>query len=102
MHKLPRLERVWRSTAARATKGAWSHNDISNIGSTQQCYAYDFGHDHQQPVCAARSGIVWSFTESNADNASGSGNLNLLTVMHTTNDSVHDDPFGTGAVTTFA
>lgn len=86
----------------QGNQGAWSHNDISNIGSTQQCYAYDFGHDHQQPVCAVRSGIVWSFTESNADNASGSGNLNLLTVMHTTNDSVHDDPFGTGAVTTFA
>lgn len=86
----------------QGNQGAWSHNDISNIGSTQQCYAYDFGHDHKQPVCAVRSGIVWSFTESNADNASGPGTLNLLTVMHTTNDSVHDDPFGTGAVTTYA
>ena len=86
----------------QGNQGEWSHNDISNVGTTQQCYAYDFGHDHKQPVCAVRSGIVWSFTESNADNASGPGTLNLLTVMHTTNDSVHDDPFGTGAVTTYA
>jgi hypothetical protein len=86
----------------QGNNGMWSHNDIINSGGTQQCYAYDFGHDHQQPVCAARGGIVVAFNDNFADNTSGSANVNRLIIMHTTNDAEHDDPFGTGPVTTYA
>jgi hypothetical protein len=86
----------------QGNQGMWSHNDISNIGATQQCYAVDFGHDHRQPICAVRSGVVWSFTESNADTASGPGTANTIVIMHDAHDAEHDDPFGTGPVTTYA
>ena len=86
----------------QGNNGMWSHNDITNIGARQQLYAYDFGHDHRAPITAVRGGIVWSFNENFADNASGSGNVNTLVIMHDANDAEHDDPFGTGAVTTYA
>ena len=84
----------------QGNQGLWSHNDISNIGATQQCYAFDFGHDHRHPVHAARGGVVWSFAEGFADN--NTNNPNVIVIMHDANDTAHDDPFGTGPVTTFA
>jgi murein DD-endopeptidase MepM/ murein hydrolase activator NlpD len=84
----------------QANQGLWSHNDLSNTGSSQQCYAYDFGHDHRHPVHAARGGIVWAFVENNADNSEASPNM--IVIRHNANDAEHDDPFGTGAVTTYA
>jgi len=86
----------------QGNQGMWSHSDIMNIGSRQQCYAFDFGHDHRQPICAVRGGIVWSFTEGNVDNDSNSNNVNTITILHDANDAEHDDPFGTGPVTTYA
>ena len=84
----------------QANQGMWSHNDISNISSDQQCYAYDFGHDHQQAIHAARDGVVWAFTESNANTSDVSPNF--ITVLHDAVDGEHDSPFGTGTVTTYA
>ena len=86
----------------QANNGLWSHNDIINIGGVQQSYAYDFGHDHRAPVTAVRGGVIFSFNENFADNASGSANVNTLIIMHTATDAEHDDPFGTGPVTTYA
>lgn len=83
----------------QGNQGMWSHNDISNLGGRQQCYAYDFGHDHKHPIRAARGGIVWSFTENNPDNSTASPNM--IVIMHDANDADHDDPFGTGPVTTY-
>jgi hypothetical protein len=84
----------------QGNNGMWSHNDITNIGATQQCYAYDFGHDHRAPITAVRDGIVFSFNENIADTDSSASNT--LIIMHTTVNAEHDDPFGTGAVTTYA
>ena len=84
----------------QGNQGLWSHNDITNIGATQQCYAYDFGHDHRQPIRAVRDGVVFSFVEGNADN--NTTDPNSITIMHNVNDAEHDDPFGTGPVTTYA
>jgi hypothetical protein len=84
----------------QGNQGLWSHDDISNIGSNQQCYAFDFGHDHRQPIRAARDGIVWAFNENIDDNSDA--DANMIVILHDTNDSVHDDPFGTGPVTTYA
>ena len=84
----------------QGNQGLWSHNDIANIGSSQQTYAYDFGHDHEQGIRAARGGIVWAFTESNADNDTSAPNT--ITILHDQSDPEHDDPFGTGPVTTYA
>jgi hypothetical protein len=84
----------------QANQGLWSHNDITNIGADQQCYAYDFGHDHRQAIHASRGGIVWAFNENNADNSTA--NWNSITILHDANDAEHDDPFGTGPVTTYA
>ena len=49
---------------------------------------------------AARGGIVWSFVEGNADNSDA--NPNTIVIRHDANDAEHDDPFGTGPVTTYA
>jgi hypothetical protein len=84
----------------QANQGLWSHNDLSNTGSSQQCYAFDFGHDHRHPVHAARGGIVWAFVEGNADNSEVAPNM--IVIRHAANDADHDDPFGTGPVTTYA
>lgn len=84
----------------QGNQGLWSHNDITNIGAPQQCYAFDYGHDHQQPIHASRAGIVWSFTEGNADNSTGP--WNAITILHDAVVDDHDDPFGTGNVTTYA
>jgi hypothetical protein len=84
----------------QGNQGLWSHNDITNIGASQQCYAFDFGHDHRQPIHASRGGIVWAFNENNADNSTA--NWNAITILHDVNDAEHDDPFGTGPVTTYA
>ena len=84
----------------QANQGLWSHNDLSNTGSSQQCYAFDFGHDHRHPVHAARGGIVWSVVEGNDDNSEV--NPNMIVIRHNVNDAEHDDPFGTGPVTTYA
>ena len=86
----------------QGNEGLWSHNDISNLQSEQQCYAYDFGHDHQQAIHAARGGIVWAFAEGNANDSDV--NPNFITILHDANDAAHDNPFGTvaGAVTTYA
>jgi hypothetical protein len=83
----------------QGNQGMWSHNDIANIGAAQQCYAFDFGHDHQQVITAARGGIVWAFNENNADNSTAA--WNAITILHDANDADHDDPFGTGPVTTY-
>lgn len=83
----------------QGNQGMWSHNDISNLGSRQQCYAFDFGHDHRHPIRAARGGIVWSFVENNPDNSTASPNT--IIIRHDANDAEHDDPFGTGPVTTY-
>lgn len=84
----------------QGNQGLWSHNDIMNIGAPQQCYAFDFGHDHQQVITASRGGIVWAFNENNPDNSTGA--WNAITILHDVNDPAHDDPFGTGPVTTYA
>jgi hypothetical protein len=84
----------------QANQGMWSHNDITNIGAAQQCYAFDFGHDHQEVITACRGGIVWAFNEGNADNSTAA--WNAITILHDVNDAEHDDPFGTGPVTTYA
>ena len=47
-----------------------------------------------------RDGIVFSFNENIADTDSSASNT--LIIMHTNVDAEHDDPFGTGAVTTYA
>jgi hypothetical protein len=83
----------------QGNQGMWSHNDIMNIGAPQQCYAFDFGHDHQQVITASRGGIVWSFNENNADNSEA--NWNAITILHDASDAEHDNPFGTGPVTTY-
>ena len=84
----------------QGNQGMWSHNDVANFNSSQQCYAYDFGHDHREPIRAARSGIVWTFNENNADDSEA--NSNTIVILHDVNDAAHDDPFGTGPVTTYA
>lgn len=86
--------------AGQSNLGLFSHNDISNKGSDQQCYAYDFGHDYRQPICAARSGTVWSFSEAIPDN--DETDWNSITIRHDVVDPEHDNPFGTGAMTTYA
>jgi hypothetical protein len=45
---------------------------------------------------------VWSFQEGFADNDSNSSNVNTIVILHDANDAEHDDPFGTGPVTTYA
>jgi hypothetical protein len=84
----------------QGNQGLWSHNDIMNIGAPQQCYAFDFGHDHQQVITASRGGIVWAFNENNPDDSTAA--WNAITILHDANDAEHDDPFGTGPVTTYA
>ena len=84
----------------QGNQGLWSHNDITNIGAPQQCYAFDFGHDHQEAVTASRGGIVWAFNENNPDDSEAA--WNAITILHDVNDTEHDDPFGTGPVTTYA
>ncbi len=84
----------------QGNQGLWSHNDITNIGADQQCYAVDFGHDHRQAICASRGGIVWAFNENNPDDSTG--DWNAITILHDVVDPEHDDPFGTGPVTTYA
>jgi hypothetical protein len=83
----------------QANQGMWSHNDITNIGAAQQCYAFDFGHDHREVITASRGGIVWAFNENNPDNSEAA--WNAITILHDVNDAQHDDPFGTGPVTTY-
>ncbi len=86
--------------------GLWSHNFISNqnfvtpaSSSTQQTYAYDFGHDFQEPIACARAGTVVAFTESNVD--SSTANPNRIVIKHATIDAEHDN-FGSGAVQTYS
>lgn len=74
--------------------GLFSHNEISNIDSNWQVYAYDLGHDHQQLVLAMRSGVVWDFDESRDDN--NEDDANFIVIRHDTLVDRHDDPRGTG------
>jgi hypothetical protein len=84
--------------AGQSNMGLWSHNDIS--ASSRQLYAVDFGFDYRQEIRAARGGIVQFVFEGNTDNTAGTANQ--IVIMHTATDAVHDDPRGTGAVTTYA
>jgi hypothetical protein len=90
--------------AGQAHMGLWSHNDIT--AQARQLYAVDFGHDHKQHVLAARSGVIVSFSESTPDDAEknpGSDpDANRIIIMHTTPVADHDDPYGTGVLTTYA
>jgi len=89
----------------QANLGLFSHNFISNSdfvppinNATQQTYAYDFGHDFGTAVACSRAGVVWSFTEGNAD--SSTGPWNVIIIRHATIDNEHDD-FGNGPVQTY-
>jgi hypothetical protein len=84
--------------AGQSNMGLWSHNDIS--AGSRQLYAVDFGHDHGQQIRAARGGVIQSFVENNPDDSTGSANS--IVIMHTAVDAVHDNPRGTGTVTTYA
>jgi len=86
--------------------GLWSHNYISNTdfvtpanSSTQQTYAYDFGHDFGENIACARAGTVVSFTDTFPD--SNEDNPNVIIIKHATIDAVHDD-FGNGPVQTYS
>jgi hypothetical protein len=89
----------------QANLGLFSHNFISNSdfvppinNATQQTYAYDFGHDFGAPVACSRAGVVWSFTQGNAD--SSTGPWNVIIIRHATIDNERDD-FGNGPVQTY-
>lgn len=91
---------------SQANLGLWSHNHISNTdfdtpadSSTQQTYAYDFGHDFREAIACVRAGTVVSFVENHPD--SNEDNPNKIVIRHTTIDPVHDD-FGSGPVQTYS
>lgn len=95
----------------QGNNGLWSHNDITGGGGdwpdwgsagSWEVYAYDFGHDHQENICAMRPGTVVGFRDSVEDNDESSGNY--IVIRHDQDDPVpgHDDPFGTGTMLTFA
>jgi hypothetical protein len=90
--------------AGQSHLGLWSHNDIT--AQARQLYAVDFGHDHKQQVLAARSGVIVSFSESTPDEAAENPGsdpaANRIIIMHTTPVADHDDPYGTGVLTTYA
>ena len=85
----------------QGNNGMFSHNSITNMGGNWQVYAFDLGHDHRQVVRAMRSGVVWSFTDTFADN--NDQNANFIIIRHDTLVPDHDDARGTGTpLVTFA
>ncbi len=90
----------------QANLGLFSHNYLANMdfatpedSSTQQVYAYDFGHDFREPIACCRDGFVWSVTEDKADG--NTTDRNAIIIRHATIDNEHDD-FGNGPVQTFS
>lgn len=85
----------------QGNNGLFSHNEITNIGSNWQIYAFDLGFDHRQIVRAMRGGTVHSFDDSFADN--NEDDPNFIVIQHNTLVADHDDPLGSGTpVMTFA
>ncbi len=104
-YKLPYPGGIGRYVS-QGNLGLWSHNLISNTdfenaanNSTQQTYAFDFGHDFGEAIACVRGGTVVSFTESFVD--SNTANPNRIVIRHDTVDDEHDD-FGSGAVQTYS
>ena len=84
----------------QGNNGLFSHNAITNMGGHDQQYAFDFGFDHQDVVRAMRGGTVVDFADGFEDE--NTDDPNYVVIRHDVQVADHDDPFGTGTITTYA
>lgn len=83
---------------AQGNMGLWSHTPHS---FSFQIYSFDFTHDFNEPIAAARGGIVWNFTEDQTD---GEDDQNIIRILHPTPsmaEEAHDFNSAKNVVRTF-